>query len=723
MWGVVVAACTHVASSLVGYALQACSSAHAVWDLGHEVFDAVHGLDPVVDLFTAVIPVAILCDLPRRCRPFVCREALHTFTILTVMRSFTTLFTVLPLLGGAPPFGVLSLVTGVGRDYIFSGRAAFVASWVYAARAVAPDDTHNTHASLAGALHAIAMLMARMHYTIDIVIAWALAFFLRPASHPVVLSLVYPDEGEARADIYRARHEVYAEELGQYPCNPNKLLKDYTDSSNVYVVATRGGILQGFMAVTPPGRRKAMQKHGVNPVHPDSYEVRLLTVLAGCRGHSVGRALMHAACRYVQASGGRRVEAMARAELLPTYMARGMVPVTDDVVQVGEVDYVHIQGSICELHCVLPDELVWSLPFPVDAVAACNHGGVGQDTLTPTGINADVLDAWFPPAPQVVEAVTRFAACDMATTPPSSAGELLHALEMTRQLDPATVLLGAGSSDLIYRCFWTWLTPASRVLLLHPTYTEYEHVLNAIGCSVTKLSLSIADGYRLTPDMIPPTAEYDLVVLTNPNSPTGVLAEMMGVLATVGLKTRVWVDETYIEYAGIDESVEPCVDEYPNLIVCKSMSKAYALSGLRVGYVCAHPTQLESVRARTPPWIVSRVAQRAAIEALKRPTYYAERYEETRVLRNQLSAFLSQHGWFVLGDSCANFVLCQPPLGVLASDVVDACATLKLAIRLVDSLTLRIAVQDAETQSRMMDVLESVTDGLKRKRTSPDDGM
>src|SRR5439155_18190815 len=129
------------------------------------------------------------------------------------------------------------------------------------------------------------------------------------------------------------------------------------------------------------------------------------------------------------------------------------------------------------------------------------------------------------------------------------------------------------------------------------------------------------------------------VVIVNPNSPTG--RHMSGKNLEAALRetpsqTRIWIDETYVEYAGENESLEQFAAISENVIVCKSMSKVYALSGARAAYLCAGPHQLEALRAITPPWVISLPAQVAAVRALRDPGYYAVRYAETAALRDDL---------------------------------------------------------------------------------------
>jgi histidinol-phosphate/aromatic aminotransferase/cobyric acid decarboxylase-like protein len=131
-----------------------------------------------------------------------------------------------------------------------------------------------------------------------------------------------------------------------------------------------------------------------------------------------------------------------------------------------------------------------------------------------------------------------------------------------------------------------------------------------------------------------------MAVIVNPNSPTGrhvARRKLEGVLARIPIRTRIWIDETYVEYAGIGESLEDIAAQSQNMVVCKSMSKVYALSGARAAYLCAPPTIARSLRRVTPPWAVSLPAQVAAIKALDDPDYYASRYRETHQLSEELA--------------------------------------------------------------------------------------
>jgi histidinol-phosphate/aromatic aminotransferase/cobyric acid decarboxylase-like protein len=201
--------------------------------------------------------------------------------------------------------------------------------------------------------------------------------------------------------------------------------------------------------------------------------------------------------------------------------------------------------------------------------------------------------------------------------------------------------------------------------------------------------------------------------------------ELERLLAGAPPRTRIWIDETYVEYAGPDQSLEQFAAQSENIVVCKSMSKVYALSGVRAAYLCAAPRLIEELRSITPPWAVSLPGQIAAVAALRDPDYYAARYRETHALREQLIADLHSRVELETIPSVANFVLCHlPPDGPDAARVVKQCRThgvfLRDAANMSRSLgthALRIAVKDAATNCRVVDILSQVLERTNAEKT------
>jgi histidinol-phosphate/aromatic aminotransferase/cobyric acid decarboxylase-like protein len=202
-------------------------------------------------------------------------------------------------------------------------------------------------------------------------------------------------------------------------------------------------------------------------------------------------------------------------------------------------------------------------------------------------------------------------------------------------------------------------------------------------------------------------------VLVNPNSPTGqhvdrsVLAPL---LAAAPRATRIWLDETYIEYAGPDQSLERFAAGSANIVVCKSMSKAYALSGARSAYLCGPAGVIDALRRIAPPWSVSLPAQVAAVEALRDPSYYDGCYRRTHALRRELAERLRRIDGVEVLEGVANFVLCHlSPRLPTAGAVVAACRQRGVFLRDAGNMgkalgdrALRIAVKQADDNGRIV---------------------
>ena len=546
-----------------------------------------------------------------------------------------------------------------------------------------------------------------------------------------------------REDIYRARHEVYALELGQHPANDQGLLRDRLDEVNRYLVAVRDGTLAAFVSITPPGEHgysidKYFERAEVPfEIGTGTYEIRLLTVLKEHRDSDLAATLMVAAFRWIEARGGTKVVAIGRDEVAGMYLRGGMLP-TGLSISSGAVNFELMYADVAQVRsdfdalepviASIERSVEWRLHVPLRKPAACFHGGesfdaigIGFDDLGRRHdvINADVLDAWFPPARAVVAALEDELPWLLRTSPPVDCTGLVAAISAARDLDVASILPGAGSSDLIFRALPRWLSRNSRVLLLDPTYGEYAHVLDkVVGCHVERVPLERSAGYR--PDLAQLEAMVasgpDLVILVNPNSPTGqfiTAAQIERLLVAAPPSTRLWVDETYIDYVG--ETVEPLTRRHDNLIVCKSMSKAYALSGARVAYLAAGPHQLEDLRGLTPPWVIGLPSQVAATLALESADYYEARWAETHLLRETLADGLGQLGWDVV-PGCANFLLAHvSDHGPSGAGVVAGARTCGLYLRDATNMgsatgdrAVRLAVKDAATNQRMLEILANL---------------
>lgn len=184
---------------------------------------------------------------------------------------------------------------------------------------------------------------------------------------------------------------------------------------------------------------------------------------------------------------------------------------------------------------------------------------------------------------------------------------------------PHQVLLANGAVELFYdlaRFF-----QAKQVLTLSPTFMEYEKAFTQEGAQVLDYPLQPPYYTWCLKDLLPHLEQLvagDVVVICNPNNPTGslvdnqVLRQLAGLLAERSL--YLIVDEAFLDFLPDEEhySMVAYLKDYPNLVIVRSLTKFYALPGLRLGYaLSAHPTCLSSVAERRPPWSVNCFAEAA----------------------------------------------------------------------------------------------------------------
>ncbi len=178
------------------------------------------------------------------------------------------------------------------------------------------------------------------------------------------------------------------------------------------------------------------------------------------------------------------------------------------------------------------------------------------------------------------------------------------------------VVIGAGADDLILLCARTFLAPGRSASIIPPTYSLY------------RIATLLAGAVASTE-----TEGSSLLWRCNPGNPTGVVtpATELVELARRHPEAAVVVDEAYVEYGG--ETVVPWLDECPNLIVLRTMSKAFGYAALRVGFAVAAPATAAVLEARRAPAPVSAPAARIAAAALRDPRYdvAAEIAERERV--------------------------------------------------------------------------------------------
>ena len=210
---------------------------------------------------------------------------------------------------------------------------------------------------------------------------------------------------------------------------------------------------------------------------------------------------------------------------------------------------------------------------------------------------------------------------DIVNYPDPKARALKAAIASFYGVPQDEIVLGNGAAELFY-CFFYTVRPR-RVLLPVPSFSEYERAARAAGAEVRYLPLLQSQGFSFDSEAAEeqlPNA--DVVVLCSPNNPTGRLLDRKELCAFLELSEEhgVWVimDESFLDFREDREkyTVRHLTKKYPHLFVVQSMTKFFALPGLRLGFGVAVPELCRSLEAGKDVWNVNSLAQAAGIAAL-----------------------------------------------------------------------------------------------------------
>ena len=548
-----------------------------------------------------------------------------------------------------------------------------------------------------------------------------------------------PSDSEIRSiwnQISALRHEVYASELQQYQVNSEQQLED---PGHHFIACMVGGKLAGYISLNPPNTQPFRVSKYFSQETLDetlyskcgerlssTYEVRALTVSPEFRGKQISAQLMAYALKFVLQVEGTDIVAMGHANVVELYKKIGMTVFEQHGIQYGETLYypMYLDPQIAR---TMNAEKISEFEEDEDV---CYHGGKSWDTskfdfgIRDTLVVADVLDSPFPPCPEALHVLREQLERCCQESPPTQCEELIETIAETRGVQSKHVAVSSGSSSLMFSFLPQLLTSTSKVLVLSPMYGEYSHILtHVIGCEMTNFVLHKENGFEIDADeLIRQARQHDAVILVNPNSPTGVYCSKMSKIVhqiqdESNSPTRckmIWVDETYIDYIPEAQSLESLVDTNPSLIVCKSMSKCYALSGLRVAYAVSQ--KVTELRRFIPPWAVSLPGQLAAVAALKNPTYYNEQYEIIHQQRTVLSDKLREQNFTVL-PGVANFILTFLPEETqhTSSTFIEACKEKGVFIRDAQNMgvtlgnnSVRFAIRSSGENERIIECVKEV---------------
>jgi histidinol-phosphate aminotransferase len=271
-----------------------------------------------------------------------------------------------------------------------------------------------------------------------------------------------------------------------------------------------------------------------------------------------------------------------------------------------------------------PRPYITNLPLSV-------HGSIDYREIDALGISPDnVIDFSvncnpYGPPPEIEQCMDDI---HIERYPDTDSTELIHALSWMLNIPEKQIIIGSGTTELIRLIALAYFTSGDPVLIPQPTYSEYEMSCRIVNARViNRPSANLQDMRISTDKIIEAIQEYHPagIFLCNPNNPTGQYfskSEVVEIMSASAESLTV-LDEAYIAFTENIWSSPDLIGQ-GNLIILRSMTKDYALAGLRIGYAVSDMHTIDVLKRIKPPWNVNSVAQKVAVLALNSPGYIEE---------------------------------------------------------------------------------------------------
>lgn len=265
----------------------------------------------------------------------------------------------------------------------------------------------------------------------------------------------------------------------------------------------------------------------------------------------------------------------------------------------------------------------------------------------------------LPPSEKVLDAMYKYA--KMANRYPDQGLVVRSKIAEINSVDgPENVMIGNGSSEVFDNIFRMFIEPGDEVIQHTPCFAIYSLRGTLLGAKMVSVPMVYKDHLmHFDPDAIlnAITDKTKIIALANPNNPTGNFmdAEHFVRIAETGIPFV--IDEAYVEYAGLGMSQVQLTKTYKNVLITRTLSKAYGLAGMRFGYTIAHKDVISQIAGSLLPWNVGTIPMWAALAAFEDTEGLAERIRFNNSEVDFITESLSDIPGFYVMPSKANYIL------------------------------------------------------------------
>ncbi|MBI2643747.1 MAG: threonine-phosphate decarboxylase [Nitrosarchaeum sp.] len=299
--------------------------------------------------------------------------------------------------------------------------------------------------------------------------------------------------------------------------------------------------------------------------------------------------------------------------------------------------------------------------------------------------------------------------------PDSESTQLRKNLQHYTKIPYSQIVVGNGATEIIYNFCQAFLSNKTPVLIPIPTFGEYESAAKLSGAKISFFKTMNLE--KDVDDFISKIPNNGCIFICNPNNPTGNLISKKTlqkiIISANKKKTLVFIDECFIELVpDHDESIIKFIKKYNNLFILRSLTKSFALAGLRIGYGIGSKQMISVLNKIKIPWNVSGLAQQAASVALLHSFYLTKVKKMIKKESFYLINYISKLKNFQCNTTSTNFILIKTKMKsqTLQKKLLEKkilirdCST----IRGLNNNYIRIAVKTRKENEKLIKALEKL---------------
>lgn len=279
-------------------------------------------------------------------------------------------------------------------------------------------------------------------------------------------------------------------------------------------------------------------------------------------------------------------------------------------------------------------------------------------------------------------------------------------------VEASQLLVGNGAAELI-TLIARYLRKKS-VLIIQPAFSEYETACQHEQCKIDYYVTEASNWQINNQDLAAKLENKDAVFICQPNNPTGVQYDQATIAWLINYcnesQTLLIIDEAFYDFASDTPSAINKIDQFPFLLVLRSLTKMYNIAGLRLGFLAGQPKLLEEIASNKPHWSVNAIAIKAGIVCVNNDTHAKQTRTYIETERIRLFSFFKQHD-FTCSPSVVNFYLLRDPSVSTQQALFTFLLEKGIVLRHTDNFPgltgnwLRVAIKKESENEQLMEAL------------------